>query len=62
VSKEGTHLEGTRFRGDKFDGELFEVVQREEEGDHRFRWNVPNMWDTTKVKLAKVGCRQNKVG
>jgi hypothetical protein len=54
-------LEGTRFRGGKSDGEVFEIVQREEEGDHRFRWNVPSMWDIKEVKLAKVGCRQNKV-
>ena len=33
----GTHLEGARFRGGKYDGEAFEVVQREEEGDHCFR-------------------------
>jgi hypothetical protein len=54
-------LEGARFRGDKSDGELFEVVQWEEESDHGFRWNIPSTWDTMKVKLAKVGCRQSKV-
>jgi hypothetical protein len=56
-----THLVGTRFSGVKSDGEAFEVVQREKEGDHGFRWNVPGMWDIEKVKMAKMGCRQDKV-
>ena len=46
--------------GVKFDGEAFEVVQWEEEGDHRFRWNVPSTWDTMKVQLVKVTWGQNK--
>jgi len=50
-----------RFKVRKSDGEAFEVVQWEEECDHHFRWNVPSMWDSMKVKILKVACRQNEV-
>ena len=44
--------------GFKFEGKFSEVIQHGEEGDHRFRLDVPSMRNNAERNVDKMSSRQ----